>query len=76
MRRDTPRRIRLCTDSFAINMEVTLVLLVLLAIVFIAGFSEAIFVVAATTIPYLALDVWVPAYAAMVVYRHPEVLEQ
>ena len=56
-------------------IKVTLLLLVLLAIVFIAGFREAIVVVAATTIPYILLNIWVLLYALAVIYRHPEALQ-
>jgi len=56
------------------TLDVTLVLLVLLAAVFLVGFREAIVVVAATTIPYLALNAWVLVYAASLVYRRPELL--
>lgn len=56
-------------------MGVTLLLLVLLAVVFIVGFREAIVVVTATTIPYLALNIWVLGYATSVVFRHPELLQ-
>ena len=56
------------------TLPVTLVLLALLAMVFIAGFREAIVVVAATAIPYIALNMWVLLYAAAVVYRHPELI--
>lgn len=55
-------------------MEVTLLLLVLLALVFIAGFREAIVVVAATTIPYILLNICVLVYAVTVVARRPELL--
>jgi hypothetical protein len=55
-------------------MDVTLLLLVLLAVVFIAGFREAIVVVAATTIPYILLNLCVLVYAAGVIYLHPELL--
>ena len=56
-------------------MKVTLLLLVLLAVVFIAGFREAIVVVAATTIPYIVLNVCVLVYALGVIYRRPELLQ-
>jgi hypothetical protein len=56
------------------TMEMTLVLLGLLAAVFLAGFGEAIFVVTATTIPYIALNIWVLVYALGVVFRHRELL--
>ena len=56
------------------NMDVTLVLLGLLALVFIIGLREAIVVVAATTIPYILLNICVLVYASGVVYRHPELL--
>jgi len=56
------------------TLDVTLVLLALLAVVFIAGFREAIVVVAATTIPYIALNICVLVYASVVVYRRPELL--
>ena len=56
-------------------MKVTVLLLVLLAVVFIAGFREAIVVVAATTIPYIFLNLCVLLYALVVIYRHPELLE-
>ena len=56
------------------NMDVTLILLALLALVFIAGFREAIVVVAATTIPYILLNIWVLVYAVGVVLRRPELL--
>ncbi|MBV9147723.1 MAG: hypothetical protein JO065_17535 [Acidobacteria bacterium] len=55
--------------------KVTLLLLVLLAIVFIAGFREAIVVVAATTIPYILLNICVLLYALGVIYNHPEALQ-
>jgi hypothetical protein len=55
-------------------MGVTLVLLVLLASVFIGGFREAIVVVAATTIPYILLNIWVLFYGAIVVFQRPELL--
>ena len=57
------------------TLDVTLILLALLAIVFIAGFREAIVVVAATTIPYIALNIWVLLYAGSIVYQRPELLE-
>ena len=56
------------------HMGVTLVLLVLLAAVFIAGFREAIVVVSATTIPYIVLNIWVLSYGVMVVFQRPELL--
>ncbi|HET9742985.1 MAG TPA: hypothetical protein VFQ00_09550 [Terriglobales bacterium] len=56
------------------TMEVTLVLLGLLALVFLAGFGEAIIVVTATTIPYIGLNIWVLIYATGVVLRRPELL--
>jgi len=56
------------------TLDVTLVLLGLLALVFIGGFREAIVVVAATTIPYIALNICVLLYAATIVYRRPELL--
>src|SRR5205814_9662394 len=56
------------------TLDVTLILLALLAIVFIAGFREAIVVVAATTIPCTALSIWVLLYAGSIVYRRPELL--
>ena len=56
------------------TLDVTLVLLALLAVVFIAGFREAIVVVAATTIPYIALNIYVLGYAASVLFRRPELL--
>jgi len=56
------------------TLSVTVILLALLAIVFIAGFREAIVVVAATTIPYILLNIYVLLYAATVVYRRPELL--
>jgi hypothetical protein len=56
------------------HMDVTLLLLVLLAIVFIAGFQEAIIVVAATTIPYIVLNAWVLVYALGLVWQRPELL--
>ena len=56
------------------TVDVTLVLLGLLALVFIGGFREAIVVVAATTIPYIALNICVLLYAANIVYRRPELL--
>ena len=56
------------------TLQVTLVLLALLALVFMAGFREAIVVVAATAIPYIALNIWVLLYAAAIVYRRPELL--
>ena len=57
------------------NMAVTLVLLALLAVVFIAGFSEAIVVVAATTIPYIVLNFVVLLYALVVALHHPDLLQ-
>ena len=56
------------------TLEVTIILLVLLALVFIAGFREAIVVVAATTIPYIALNICVLVYAASIVLRRPELV--
>ena len=56
------------------TIEVTLVLLGLLAAVFLAGFGEAIFVVTATTVPYIALNIWVLVYALGIVFRHRELL--
>lgn len=56
-------------------MNVTLLLLVLLAVVFIAGFQEAIMVVAAVTIPYILLNLGVLLYALVVIFHHPELLE-
>lgn len=56
------------------TLGVTTILLVLLALVFIAGFREAIVVVAATTIPYIALNICVLVYAASIVLRRPQLL--
>jgi hypothetical protein len=56
------------------HVDVTMVLLLLLALVFLIGFREAIVVVAATTIPYIAVNVWVLAYAFLEIYRHPELV--
>jgi len=56
------------------TLDVTLILLALLALVFIAGFREAIVVVAATTIPYITLNICVLVYAAGIVFRHPQLL--
>ena len=56
-------------------MKVTVLLLVLLAVVFIAGFREAIVVVAATTIPYIVLNLCVLLYAVVVIYSHPKLLQ-
>lgn len=55
-------------------MDVTLILLVLLAAVFIVGFREAIVVVASTTVPYILLNAWVLIYAIAIVVRRPELL--
>lgn len=55
-------------------MDVTLFLLFLLAVVFVIGFTEAIVVVAATTIPYILLNICVLTYAVGVIFRRPELL--
>jgi len=56
------------------NIDVTLLLLVLLAVVFVAGFGEAIAVVAMTTIPYILLITCVLIYAVVVIYQRPELM--
>ncbi|MGH9533960.1 MAG: hypothetical protein ACRD2E_03785 [Terriglobales bacterium] len=58
------------------HMLVTLVLLLLLAVVFLIGFREAIRVAVLVAIPYLALNFIVLAAAAMDVLRHPALTHQ
>src|SRR5437764_14998723 len=53
------------------TVDVTLVLLGLLALVFIGGFPEAIVVVAATARPYTALHLCGLLYAAYIVSQPP-----
>ena len=56
------------------QMVVTLVLLTLLALVFLRGFSEAIGVAVAVSIPYILLNVTVLCRGLIEIGRHPELL--
>jgi hypothetical protein len=56
------------------RMRVTLLLLLLLAIVFIAGFKEAIRVAYMVAVPYLALNVIVLLWCSWKIVSHPELL--
>ena len=58
------------------RMRVTLVLLVLLAIVFLAGFREAIRVADFVAIPYLALNVVVLLWCGWKIVFHPELFSR
>ncbi|MGH9527860.1 MAG: hypothetical protein ACRD2F_14360, partial [Terriglobales bacterium] len=58
------------------HMLVTLVLLLLLALVFLIGFKEAIQLAVLVAIPYLTLNVVVLAAAALDVMRHPALSHQ
>ena len=55
------------------RLLITLVLLLLLALVFIRGFSDAIRVASAVAIPYLVLNLIVLSRCLMEVTQHPEV---
>jgi hypothetical protein len=54
---------------------VTLAILIVLAAVFLKGFSEAIDLAAAAAVPYLALNVIVLARGAFEILTHPALLE-
>lgn len=56
------------------QLPVTLVLLVLLAVVFLKGFTEAIGVAMLVAVPYLALNLVVLFRGVVEVLRHPEAL--
>ena len=56
------------------RMRVTLLLLLLLAIVFIAGFREAIRVAYMVAIPYLALNVIVLLWCSWKIVSHPQLI--
>jgi hypothetical protein len=58
------------------RMPVTLALLLLLAVVFLIGFREAIRVAVLVVVPYLALNSVVIAAAALQVLRHPALTHQ
>jgi hypothetical protein len=53
---------------------VTLAILIVLAVVFLKGFSEAIGLAAAAALPYLALNVVVLGRAAFEILTHPELI--
>jgi hypothetical protein len=56
------------------HMAVTLVLLLLLALVFLKGFTEAIELATAVCVPYLLMNAVVLARAVVAVVHHPDVL--
>lgn len=56
------------------QLPITLVLLVLLAIVFLLGFTEAVSVAVFVGIPYIGLSIVVIARAAIEAFNHPEAL--
>jgi hypothetical protein len=56
------------------RMRVTLLLLLLLAIVFVAGFKEAIRVAYIVAVPYLALNVIVLLWCGWKIVSHPELI--
>ncbi len=58
------------------RMRVTLALLILLAIVFLIGFREAIRVADFVAVPYLALNVIVLLWCGVKILSHPEVLSR
>ncbi len=58
------------------QMGVTLILLALLAMVFLMGFSEAIGVATAMAVPYLLLNVVVVGRGAMEILQHPDLLSR
>lgn len=55
------------------TMAVTLILLAMLAAVFLVGFSEAIVLVTAATIPYIVLNIIVLIYALGTIFHNPHV---
>ena len=57
------------------GMEITIVLLALLALVFLKGFKEAIGLAAFVTVPYLLLNVVVLVRCFQEIARRPELLE-
>src|SRR5690348_5261261 len=56
-------------------MEITIILLALLAIVFLKGFKEAIGLAAFVTVPYLLLNVVVLARCIQEIAHRPELLD-
>lgn len=56
------------------HLIITLALLLLLALVFLRGFSDAIELATAVCVPYLLLNAVVLGRAAMEVLRHPDVI--
>ncbi|MCS6859159.1 MAG: hypothetical protein NZT92_02425 [Abditibacteriales bacterium] len=58
------------------QMSVTLLLLALLAIVFLMGFTEAIGVATAVAVPYLLLNLVVVVRGGIEILRHPDLLSR
>jgi hypothetical protein len=58
------------------QLPVTIVLLVLLAVVFLFGFTEAIGLAVAVGIPYIVLNIVVIGRCFLEISRHPELLNQ
>jgi hypothetical protein len=56
------------------HMSITLILLLLLALVFLKGFTEAIELATVVCVPYLLMNVVVLARAAIVVLNHPTLM--
>src|SRR5712671_1123320 len=57
------------------HMSITLILLLLLALVFLKGFTEAIELAAVVCVPYLLMNAVVLARAVAAVLRHPTLLD-
>ena len=58
------------------HIATTLALLILLAVVFLCGFREAIGLAAAVAIPYLALNAFVLTWGLVLIVQHPALLLQ
>jgi hypothetical protein len=58
------------------RMEITIFLLMMLTLVFLKGFKEAIGLAALVAIPYILLNVIVLGRAASEVYAHPELISK
>jgi len=56
------------------HMRITIFLLILLAVIFINGFHEAIILAALVAVPYLALNIAVVIRALIHIIHHPEML--
>ncbi|MBI3679515.1 MAG: hypothetical protein HY235_03880 [Acidobacteria bacterium] len=56
------------------RLELTLALLLLLAVVFLKGFTEAIGLAVVVAVPYLLLNAVVLAACSIEIFRHPELL--